>query len=260
MTAFFRFAHDCYYILKAPTGSKSRLAANLILPGSNKMGFQIESFDAKTLHFLYSEIFARQHYYFRSDAESPFIFDCGANLGMATLYFKWLYPHSRIQAIEPDPATFRLLERNVSANRLENVVTHNVALWDKEEDIDFFIGAEAGTLTMSTEPSREANRIGIKVPARRLSDLIHEPVDFLKLDVEGAEHRVLSDLAATGKVSLCKQMVIEYHHHIPGQESRLAGFLKLLEQSGFRYWLHASFYPVAARRVYQDILIVAWRH
>jgi FkbM family methyltransferase len=67
------------------------------------------------------------------------ILDCGANIGMATLFFKWLYPNARIDAFEPDPKTFQLLENNVKQNHLTNVATHNCALWDIDGKIDFFV-------------------------------------------------------------------------------------------------------------------------
>jgi tRNA1(Val) A37 N6-methylase TrmN6 len=45
------------------------------------------------------------------------VFDCGANIGFATIFFKWLFPKARIYAFEPDPATYALLEKNVKTNK-----------------------------------------------------------------------------------------------------------------------------------------------
>ena len=83
------------------------------------MGFGIAAFDRPTLNHLYREIFARQQYYFRAETESPLILDCGANLGMASLYFKWLYPKARVRAFEPDPSTFELLKQNLARNGVD---------------------------------------------------------------------------------------------------------------------------------------------
>lgn len=177
---------------------------------------------------------------------------------MASLYFKWLYPKSRVQAFEPDPATFQLLQRNITQNKL-NVEAHNCALWDQDGEVDFFIDSNnPGTLLMSTDTSRLRGE-AIKVPARRLSHFIDGTVDFLKLDVEGAEHRILNDLVQTGKISAVRQMVIEYHHRIGQHKSCLAEFLFKLEQAGFEYQTHAAVYPVSSRDVFQDMLIGAYR-
>jgi FkbM family methyltransferase len=222
------------------------------------MGFGIAHFDRPTLNLLYREIFTRQQYYFRADCEAPLILDCGANLGMASLYFKWLYPKSRVQAFEPDPATFQLLKQNIVQNNLD-VEAHNCALWDEDGEVDFFVDSgNPGTLLMSTEISR-MNGESIKVPACRLSNFIDGTVDFLKLDVEGAEHKVLRDLVQTGKMSAIRQMVVEYHHRLGQHKSCLAEFLAMLEQAGFEYQVRAEVYPVSSRDVFQDVLIGAYR-
>ena len=117
---FARFANDAYCILRAqlPAGRKSELWLNRIHPSGKMLGFDIAYFDRPTLVGLYREIFVRQYYYFRANIESPRIFDCGANFGMATLYFKWLYPKARIEAFEPDPATFAVLKEMSSKTAL----------------------------------------------------------------------------------------------------------------------------------------------
>ena len=149
-----RFAVDCYYISKAPSGSKATILWNLLFPGETRMGFKIAHFDSWNLNYLYRELFVRQCYYFRSENDSPTILDCGANIGMASVYFQWLYPKSKIQAFEPDPQTFLLLEHNIARNRL-NVEPHNCALWNEDAELDFFVDLrKPGSLSMSTNRSR----------------------------------------------------------------------------------------------------------
>jgi FkbM family methyltransferase len=253
-----RFANDCYHVWKAPTGSKTAILRDLILPGERKMGFQVAHFDRGTLNYLYREIFARQHYYFHAENDAPVIFDCGANVGMASIYFKWLYPKARVRAFEPHPATFQLLKQNIARNRLD-VESHNCALWDENTEVDFFADAtDPGGLLMSTDVSRCKGE-PIKVAGRRLSDFIDGSVDFVKLDVEGAEHRVLSDVVRSGKIRAIRQMVVEYHHRIGHQKSHLAEFLAMLEDAGFEYQIHAALYPVTSRDAFQDMLIAAYQ-
>ena len=59
---------------------------------------------------------------------TPRILDCGANIGLATLYFKLLYPGACITCFEPGAEAFRVLEANISANQLEEVTAFPVAL------------------------------------------------------------------------------------------------------------------------------------
>lgn len=91
-----------------------------------------------------------------------------------------------------------------------------------------------------------------------MSAYIEEEVDFLKLDVEGAEQDVVADLHRTAKLRLVAQIVCEYHHHIGG-EDRLGDFLGVLEQSGFGYELQARERPPFRRDRFQDVLIYAYR-
>lgn len=254
-----KFAFDCAHIMRAPVGSKLALFSGMISHGSRRMGFAIRHPEPGTAAFLYREIFARQHYFFRTDSSSPLIYDCGANVGVATMYFKWLYPHSRVRSFEADASTFAVLQDNIRANRLTDVEAHQCALWDENGEIDFFTDpSRPGMLHMSTDAARLNGQRSL-VPARRLSEFVTEPVDFLKLDVEGAECRVLKDLVTSGKISLITQMVIEYHHHLGTSKSCLAGFIKILEEAGFEYQINASMYPVIRRDAFQDILIGCYR-
>lgn len=253
-----RFANDCYHVWKSPTRSKPAILRDLILPGSRKMGFQIAHFDQHTVNYLYREIFARQHYHFNASKSAPVIFDCRANIGMASLYFKWLYPGARVHSFEPDPATFQLLKRNIAQNGLD-VQAHESALWDENMELDFHIDpSHPGSLLMSADVVRLAGR-PIKVSARKLSDFIEGPVDFLKMDVEGAEHKVLTDLVKSEKIAEIRQMVVEYHHRIGNRTSCLAEFLAMLEHAGFEYQIHAVLYPVTGRDTFQDMLIAGYK-
>jgi len=251
-----RFANDCYHILRGPGRSRASILRSLVVPGGRKMGFEIEHFNRETVQLLYREIFVRQYYHFVAQNTSPVILDCGANVGMASIYFKWLYPDSKVRAFEPDPTTYELLRRNLRVNHLD-VETHNCALWNENGELDFHIDSrDPGSLLMSADPSRSKAEM-IKVPACRLSEFIHGSIDFLKLDVEGAEHRVLSDLVKAGKLKQIRQMAIEYHHRIGQQKSCLSEFLRGLEDAGFEYQIHAPRFPVTSQSAFQDILISA---
>ncbi len=227
----------------------------------NILSFDVDCFSRESLRYLYEEIFAREEYMLESDAQEPLIFDCGANIGIATMFFKWLYPNSTVVAFEADPASFQLLERNIEKNRLKDVSAHNVALWDENGQIPFFVNAgEPGSLLMSTHANRmSGQQKEITVEARRLSEFINAPVDLLKLDVEGAEAKVIADLLESGKLDFVHQMIVEYHHNIPNETPRLGSFLSNLESAGWDYQVNGRFFSALARNVFQDVLIHAYQ-
>lgn len=228
-------------------------------PSRHVLDFDVQYLSAHSLRYLYREIFVNEEYLFPCKTESPVIFDCGANIGMATLFFKWLFPRSRVTAFEPDPATFQVLQQNISGNHLAEVSAHNVALWSEDGAVPFYVpDDQAGSLLMSTVRARNQGK-QIMVPSEKLSDYIDEPVDFLKLDVEGAEYQVISDLVQSGKIKKVQQMVVEYHHNISTETSRLGVFLSMLENSGFSYQIDSRISPIAQHNRFQDVLLYAYR-
>ena len=118
-------------------------------------GFTIRCFNYRTMHLLFRVIHLRNEYYFKTSKARPVILDCGANIGLATLFFKWLYPQAVIYAFEPDIDTFALLKRNVEANSLTAVHLYNVALSDKAGTAEFHVDhANPGSLRMSLNYQR----------------------------------------------------------------------------------------------------------
>ena len=207
--------------------------------------------------YLLREIFIHQIYFFATNSEHPVIFDGGANIGLATLYFKWQYPDAEVHAFEPDPVAFDLLKRNVEHNHLQNVHCYNFALYDYDGEISFYTdAAQPGHPVMSTiEEHLPKQRIS--VPCQRLNPLLRDlgPIDFLKLDVEGAESAILRELQREGLLSLIRQGNIEYHHNIDDALPNLGWFLNQLEANDFEYQLQASYAPVSGRRRFQDVYI-----
>lgn len=200
------------------------------------LGFKVVTFDYGALHFLFREIFIKNTYFFKTIKKDPVIFDCGANIGVAMFYFKWLYPYSTINVFEPDPDTFNLLKKNIVENNLKGVNLHNFALSNKKGDVSFYVDKEnPGWLTMSMVKDRlPKNRIKIK--SDRLSSFIKKEIDFLKMDVEGAEMKIIKDLELSGKIEKIKKMYIEFHNKI-SEELKLEDFLNILKRNGFNYWV-----------------------
>jgi hypothetical protein len=97
------------------------------------------------------------------------------------------------------------------------------------------------------------------VRAVRLSTFITEEVDFLKIDIEGAEMEVLEELAASGKMNLVQQMAIEFHHHVVRNDDRMSRFLKTLEVQGYGYQLRTAMQRPVYMGSFQDIMVYAYK-
>lgn len=226
-------------------------------------GYKINAFNYGDIRYLFEEIFYKSEYLFKSENEKPVIFDCGANIGFATIFFKWIYPKSEIYAFEPDKQTFEMLKRNILQNKLTDVHLYNCALSDKEGTLNFFVDNDnPGSLLMSTRKERiSENKVIVKCIT--ISSLIKKnkigKIDFLKMDIEGSEKEAIKDLSETGYLKMINKLIIEYHHKIKTYDSDLGSFLKVFEKYGFEYQLDAKCSPISSENQFQDVLIYFYK-
>jgi len=230
------------------------------------LGATMKVADYGTFLGLTSEIFFHRIYSFETTSPSPMILDAGSNIGMSILFFKHLYPRCRVIGFEPDPQTFELLQANAQRNRWQGVDLHNKALHSSEGDINFYSDPDriaSGKMSTVRERFPESANRAVrcqKVQTVRLSTFIQEEIDLLKMDVEGAEIAVISELAASGRLRLIKEMFIEYHHHLKSDEDNLSRMLRPLEDNGFGYQISSSCDLPWARKSIQPMLIYAYRN
>ncbi|WP_052273458.1 FkbM family methyltransferase [Flavihumibacter solisilvae] len=160
--------------------------------------------------FLHSidEIFLKEIY--STDFEgnqTPYILDCGANIGMSVVYFKWKYPGSTVIAFEPDDFNYSYLEKNVKSMKLDNVTIKKEAVWIENTTLNFH---SEGTMASRIEEVNNGDQApALQVKAIRLKDLLNREVDMLKLDIEGAEYAVVKDIEE--KLINVKRIFLEYH-------------------------------------------------
>jgi FkbM family methyltransferase len=251
-------------LLRAYLKIRAKFLLRRWLPGKSLRsesicGFRLECFDYGALGLLFDEIFLRRDYEFSAAGDRPLIFDCGSNIGMSLAYFKRLYPESRVVAFEPCKESFDVLSRNVEANRMGGVDLHNVALNRTEGPVEFFVSAEHPTSLTNCTSAGQVGGTTRMVRGLPLSKFITEPVDFLKMDIEGAEAEVLEELAESGRMKLIREMVVEYHHHVDLSEDRLSRTLRLLEDSGFGYQIRSVPWQAFTPQSFQDVLIRAYQ-
>lgn len=225
--------------------------------------FDVTGFSLKSVATLHREIFVDLSYYFSARRPDPLILDGGSNIGMSVLFFKALYPEARVLAFEPAEPAHRLLLHNVERNRLIGVEVHQAALGRENGPVSFFADAnDLSTFGTSTRQERLPNPSKSTVAQRRLSEFIKEPVDLLKLDIEGAEDEVLDDLIDSGAIGRIDQLVVEYHHLINPSRDFVGAFLERLRAAGFLYQLSAReriFRRTGGAVSFQDILVFARR-
>ena len=229
-------------------------------------GYDLGYVDLLTLCPQWHDVFVRKTLDVTLPAEAPVIFDCGANVGIASLYFKRRYPRARIHAFEADDRIAAVLADNLQRNGAPDVEVTRAAVWTYTGTVAFRAeGADSGAI----DSVAAATLPGLphQVPCVRLRDLIAgEAIDLIKLDVEGAEGPLLRDCA--GVLHNVGAMAIEVHEFDPAVR-RLPEILGELTEAGFTWsldecvsvpWLGAPRpSPFAAATVSFVVVVRAWR-
>lgn len=193
-------------------------------------GFKLNVPDAQSFVWQYKELFVDEIYKFESIHQAPLIIDCGANIGLASLYFKQQFPNAKIIAIEADPHIAGFLETNLAHAGFSDIEIVKKAAWIHSDGIRFSQnGSDGGSITTSNESS-------ILVPTTRLKDILsqHTLIDLLKMDIEGAETEVLFDCKE--ELKKVNKLFVEYHSY-SSEPQQLAKLLTSLTDAGFRYYI-----------------------
>jgi len=224
-------------------------------------GFNIKMVDPPSFQFLWEEIFERQIYKFECSKSKPYIIDCGANIGLSVIYFKKLYPEAEIIAFEPDPEIFEVLCNNIAAFHYNDIQLMKKAVWSEETKL-FFIpdGSDGGRID---EDGNSLSRC--EVETVRLRDYLKRQVDFLKIDIEGAEIKVLQD--CSDLLLNVERLFVEYHSFIK-KDQNLDILLRIISDANFRYYIshvgiespHPAAQVININRIDNQLNIYAYRN
>lgn len=166
--------------------------------------------------------------------EGSIVVEIGANIGTHTIALSEIVGKTgRVYAYEPQRIVFQTLCANIALNSLENVECFQTAVSDENgflflPDIRYDIVGNFGGVEV------EESGDGHKVAVSRLDDLLDIPrLDFLKIDVEGMEQKVIKGA----------QNLLEKYHPIlyvendrPEKSKNLIEFIRSLD---YRLFWHS---------------------
>lgn len=208
------------------------------MPTARVKNFAVSYLQEEEFNDLKKEIFHRQIYWFETDKREPIIIDAGAHLGLASLYFKWLYPEARILAFEPNPILADLYRNNLSNNHLENWQLEQVALGGREGQQPFYFDDTSwqwysvGSLKKGAWNGEQKQQQMIITTVKRLSDYCRDlsEIDLLKMDIEGSEFVVL--LSLKNYLSRIQNIIFEWHDS--ANQSKLTECSSFLQKAGYQ--------------------------
>lgn len=193
---------------------------------------KIKITDKVGFNHSYNEIFKEKVYDIKFRSLEPIILDCGSNIGLSIIFIKQRYPKAIIYGFEPDLSVFDLLTDNINSFSFSDVKLYNSAVWSTEGFIEFNPeGSLAGSLVSKNSLDFESYKV--KTISLR-TYLENSKIDFLKLDIEGAEYEVLNSISDL--LFNVEYLFVEYHS-LYNKEQRLDDILKIIKIAGFRYFI-----------------------
>ncbi len=140
------------------------------------------------------------------------VIDVGANIGYHTLHAARLVgPTGQVYAVEPGPDNLDCLRENVRFNQFDNIEILPYAAGAERRHQDFYLKANQATHGFyRTGVSRVISTLRVRLVP--LDEVIKGPVDFVKIDVEGAEIEVLRGMQGILEANPAIALVIEWNY------------------------------------------------
>jgi FkbM family methyltransferase len=141
------------------------------------------------------------------------VFDCGANIGSFSALA--LSKGSEVHAFEPIPETFSLLNYHLRHYPNSKLYLNNVGLSNQKGMVDFYIRENSGGNSYINFKNKGHLKKTTKCMITTLDDYVYEKnllkVDFIKVDIEGAERDMLMGAIETIKKYKPKISICTYH-------------------------------------------------
>jgi FkbM family methyltransferase len=157
--------------------------------------------------------------------EGDIVVDIGAHMGRYTIpSAKSVGVSGKVIAVEAHPYNFGILQHNLKLNKLTNVSALNSAVYSKkanlklylpDEDLGYTMHHSVMTNYLSTKYNNEIERKYIEVEAETLDNLLKSSgittVNWIKIDVEGAEYEVLKGAREILSTNKPISILVEVH-------------------------------------------------
>lgn len=138
----------------------------------------------------------------------------------------------QVHSFDPTPRSVAWIRNQVLP---AGMAFHEIGLSDQDGFLEFEEPANPEHASFSTVTQRSGRRV--RLPVKRLGtimkDLHHEEIEILKMDVEGAEYGIISDMERCGLWP--RQLLVEFHHRFPSIGAhRTRDAIRILKRAGYR--------------------------
>src|SRR5260221_4256072 len=176
-------------------------------------GYKLKGCNHESLQFLIKEMFIDRIYELDGELDKTSylnIIDIGSNTGLSVLFLKKYFENAVIDAYEPNESSFELLKQNVEQNKFSNVNLFNAAI--SSNDGVLYPEEGFGPCSVNQKFSAREN-FNKPVKCVRLTNLIQQRgIDCVKIDIEGNETDVLTDVINNKCLTKVRCWLIEFHN------------------------------------------------
>ena len=157
--------------------------------------FRKDTIDEDLLNMIVTE---NSEYRLPDVVKPKVVFDVGANIGMASVYFAMSYPQAEVYCFEPLPANLELLRANVRPfGRRVHVLPYGLS--DRSGTLPYQMSDDAanfggGGFVNGQQATAAALRLIVKTPTQAVDELQPGPIDVFKIDTEGSEWPIVRSL------------------------------------------------------------------
>ena len=172
-------------------------------------------------YLVFNQIFGDGEYEIIKDIlkfnkeEQPVIIDAGANVGYTSVFFLSEFKKAKLYAVEPSLTNYQTIEKNIFHNGFDgsHIKLYNKALHN-QDGLNVVIENEfrdkkdwAFTTKITTEESAVKSITVQHIMKENMLDI----VDFLKIDIEGAERFIFESQDSCAFLEKVKIIAIEIH-------------------------------------------------
>ncbi|MDV3349876.1 FkbM family methyltransferase [Leptothoe sp. LEGE 181152] len=130
------------------------------------------------------------------------VIDAGANIGQYSLLASGIVGKmGKVHSFEPIDQTFSILENNILKNNISNVILHQCGLWDSDSSVSLGLSPEMsdniGSYSIGVYDGCLKSDVRVVALDEYRQEASISSVDFIKMDIEGAEYNALLGMQKT---------------------------------------------------------------
>ncbi|MBS1609321.1 MAG: FkbM family methyltransferase [Bacteroidetes bacterium] len=191
--------------IKLIRSGRAKKETQVRLFGKTKIKLRRKSTDLNVLESAFIHKHHRSPFYLGA---SPVIIDLGSNIGLTLLDYHYEYPQARLIGVEMDAENFKLLQFNTST--VKNCEIVNAGIWKENGEINYS-GADSQSFSITAGNTTGENKTRAITIDRLLDSYNVSRVDFLKMDIEGAEAQIFLESDFNKWASRVNILSIEVH-------------------------------------------------